>query len=130
MNANRTTLVAAAVLACLTGGARADDPTPDPYTHMVMVSARTRADVVAELHAARASGELAMLNGEDSGSFQLAALRQAGTRTRAEVRAEVLAARQSGELDAMTGEDSGSFHLARANARQAPDSVRLAATAR
>jgi hypothetical protein len=73
----------------------------------------TRADVRAELDAARASGELYAFTGEDSGSFWLARQVRPSTLTRQAVRAEVLAARALGLLDLMTGEDSGSVHLAR-----------------
>lgn len=122
----RLTVFAAAVLAGFLGSARAESPTPDPYTHMA--STRTRADVVAEVHAARSSGQLALASAEDSGSFELA--RQAGVagKTRADVRAEVLAARANGELEAMSSEDSGSFHFAR-NA-PGPDGTRMAAVTR
>ncbi len=41
-------------------------------------SERTRADVIAELNAARASGELAAIGGEDSGSAYLAQARRNG----------------------------------------------------
>jgi hypothetical protein len=127
MNANRMTVVAATVLASLFGVARADDITPDPYTHMV--STRTRAEVVAELHAARANGELTQ--GEDSGSFHLSRQVWASGKTRAEVQAEVLAARQSGEMQALSGEDSGSFYFARLlPAKRADDAARLAALSR
>ena len=44
-------------------------------------SERSRADVRAELNAARASGELAAMAGEDSGSAFLAKARQTGTRS-------------------------------------------------
>ncbi len=79
---------------------------------------RSRADVVAEVLAARAAGTLGLLAGEDGGSFHFATEVSQG-RSRAEVRAQWLAARDSGELDAYTGEDSGSFHLARIDAAQA-----------
>ncbi|MFO1265765.1 MAG: DUF4148 domain-containing protein [Rubrivivax sp.] len=112
MNAKRITFVAAAVLASFIGGARADDITPDPYGDWV--STRTRAEVQAEVLAARASGELALAHGEDGGSFALAQEVFVATRTRAEVLAEVLAERASGAMQAFTGEDSGSAYLARA----------------
>lgn len=113
----------------LTGTARADDITPDPYTHMV--STRTRAEVLAELHAARASGSLAQAHAEDGGSFHLARQAWTSTRTRAEVMAEVLAAHRNGVAEVMTGEDSGSFYLARLRqARPAPDGARMAAVTR
>lgn len=131
-NTRRFTLIASATLAALSGlsgTARADDITPDPYTHMV--STRTRAEVVAELHAARASGSMAQAHAEDGGSFQLARQAWASGRTRAEVHAEVLAARRSGETAAMTGEDSGSAYLARLRQLQPmPDGTRMAAVAR
>lgn len=112
MNAKRITFVAAAALASLVGGARADDITPDPYRDWV--STRTRAEVIAEVLAARASGELARAHGEDGGSFAFAQEVFVASRTRAEVLAEVLAERASGALHAFSGEDSGSTWLARA----------------
>jgi hypothetical protein len=127
INAKRMTLIAATVLAAFAGGARADDITPDPYTHMA-ASTRSRAEVVAELRAARSSGQMAQAHGEDSGSFQLARQAWVPGKTRAEVRAEVLAARGRGELSAMSGEDSGSFHLARLLA--VPDAARVVAVLR
>jgi hypothetical protein len=127
MNAFRMTAIAATALAGFIGNARAESPTLDPYTPMT--STRTRAEVVAELHAARASGLLAQLHAEDGGSFALARQAFVPGKTRAEVRAEVLAARASGELAAMSGEDSGSFHLARARTAT-PDAPRLAGLAR
>lgn len=121
----RRTTLAAAMFACLAGAAWAESPTPDPYKHMVFTA--SRAQVLAELRAALASGQLALATGEDSGSFQLARQVSVAGRTRAEVRAEVLAARQSGELEAMNGEDSGSFHLARLDQRRhADEAVRMA----
>ncbi|MBL8289522.1 MAG: DUF4148 domain-containing protein [Rubrivivax sp.] len=126
MNAKRITFVAAAVLASLMGAARADDITPDPYRDWV--STRTRAEVQAEVLAARASGELARAHGEDGGSFAFAQEVYVATRTRADVLAEVLAERASGALLAFTGEDSGSAWLARAG--QAAEAMRFAALKR
>ena len=71
----------------------------------------SRADVVAELNAARSSGELAALAGEDSGSFYLARRAGHNTLSRQQVLADVIAARRSGNLGWMYGEDSGSFVL-------------------
>lgn len=112
MNAKRITFAAVTLLASFMGGARADDITPDPYTDWV--STRTRAEVQAEVLAARASGELARAHGEDGGSFALSQEVFVASRTRAEVMAEVLAERVSGAMQAFTGEDSGSAYLARA----------------
>lgn len=83
------------------GNAAADDS----------AEARSRANVVTELNAARSSGELAAWVGEDSGSFFLS--RQGGSSmvSRGQVVADVMAARRSGGLEWMYGEDSGSFVL-------------------
>ncbi len=66
----------------------------------------TRAEVVAELSRARASGELAELNSED-GSISLR--RAASTKTRAQVVAELKASRDSGELALLQSEDPTNF---------------------
>ena len=108
MKTFRLTMAAASMLCALgTANTQAQGDAPP-----------SRADVVAEVLAARAAGTLGVLVGEDSGSFHFAAEVSPG-RTRAEVRAQLVAARESGELDAYTGEDSGSFYLARIEAAQA-----------
>ncbi|MDP2004172.1 MAG: DUF4148 domain-containing protein [Rubrivivax sp.] len=84
------------------GPARADDAAPP----------KTRAEVTAELDAARASGELGAMTGEDSGSFHRSRQPFTSALSRAQVLAELAAARRSGELAAMTGEDSGSAYAA------------------
>jgi hypothetical protein len=97
--------VVAAVLLVNVGAARASDAAPV-----------TRADVIAELDAARSSGELAGMAGEDSGSIWLS--RQAQERERTAQRTAPLqrsarAAPQGvGCSNAMLSEDSGSFCLA------------------
>jgi hypothetical protein len=121
MNALRNSLVAAAACLTLITIARADDITPD--TAAATPSLRSRAEVKAEVIAARTSGRLGLAAGEDSGSFMLARLQPASTLTRAEVVAELKAARASGEWAAMLGEDSGSFHLARMWSRPHPANV-------
>jgi len=75
------TLLAAAALSGLTTQAMADQDTPT-----------TREQVLAELEAARASGELHAMVGEDSGSFWLARQPNRSTLTRAQVKAELVAA--------------------------------------
>jgi hypothetical protein len=72
-----------------------------------------RSQVIAELDAARASGELNALVGEDSGSAYLAALPYASNLNREQVMAELDRARDDGEPMALLGEDSGSFLLSR-----------------
>lgn len=72
---------------------------------------KSRAEVVAELMAAIQSGELAGMNGEDSGSFYMSQKATRSTVSRRQVLADVVAARRSGSLDWMYGEDSGSFVL-------------------
>lgn len=76
--------------------------------------ARTRAEVVAEVHAAQAAGLLHVLGGEDSGSFHLARQAAAATLTRAEVAAQVAAAQRAGELGLAASESGGSFRIAEA----------------
>lgn len=81
-------LISAVVLCA--GAAQADTPSP------------TRAQVIAELARARASGELDRLNSENGSVF----LRNTpSTRTRAEVVAELSAARDGGELALLHSED-------------------------
>jgi hypothetical protein len=87
-----------------------DYPPYEPWT-----STSTRAEVRAEMFAARERGEIAAATGEDSGSAYLMAQLQSkpSTLTRAQVRAEMFAARERGEIEAFNGEDSGSAYLAR-----------------
>jgi hypothetical protein len=109
------TAVAAAVVVVFASPAQAEDTAP-----------RTRAEVIQELDAARASGELAAMHSEDSGSIwlwrQMQSQAQAPTRgAAAAASATVRAASRStgtqpaagGDCShAMLGEDSGSFCLA------------------
>lgn len=74
---------------------------------------RSRADVVAETHAARVSGLLDALQGEDSGSFHLSSQAASSGLTRAAVHAQLAAARASGEFAELHSEDSGSDYLTR-----------------
>lgn len=97
--------IAAALVVAGHGVVRADDATFE----------KTRADVIAELDSARASGELDAMHGEDSGSAYLSRQSAGGGATRSAVKAQVMAARRNGEID-VTGEDSGSFALNRATA--------------
>ena len=75
---------------------------------------KSRADAIAELDAARSSGELDALVGEDSGSFFLSRRVAPSRLSRDEVRAAVQTANARGELTGMYGEDSGSALLNRA----------------
>ena len=72
-----------------------------------------RSQVIAELDAARASGELNALIGEDSGSAYLVALPYTSSLSREQVMAELHRARDEGEPMAWIGEDSGSVLLSR-----------------
>lgn len=72
--------------------------------------AKSRADVVAELQAARSSGELDALAGEDSGSFYLSRQRVGNSVSRQQVLANAVASHRSSQVW-MHGEDSGSFVL-------------------
>ena len=87
----------------------------------------TRAEVVAQLKAAQASGQLAALTGEDSGSAYLSRHFQA-SEPRAEVKAELATAEKSGHFDALYGEDSGSFFLAHGGNAVATNSAVAMAT--
>ena len=98
---NKLSQITAAVSLCLLASAAAlAEDTP-----------RTRAEVIAELNAARASGELGAFTGEDGGSMFLSRQALPSSLTRAEVIVETRLARVSGEIDAYTGEDSGSDYL-------------------
>ncbi len=73
------------------------------------LSSRTRAEVLAEFQAARASGQLAQ-RGESYGSVDIGPF--ASTRTRAEVLAEYAAARRASALDMRNYAASyGSFRI-------------------
>lgn len=72
----------------------------------------SRASVIAELDAARASGALTAMNSEDGGSMYLAQQAQAAPRSRDGVVAELMQARRNGTLDVLVGEDSGAVYLA------------------
>ena len=74
---------------------------------------RSRADVVAEMHAARASGLTDALHSEDCGSFHLSRQTATAGLTRAEVLAQLAAARASGEFAELHSEGSGSDYLTR-----------------
>jgi hypothetical protein len=73
----------------------------------------SRADVIADMHAARASGLLDALHGEDSGSFHLSRQAAPTALTRDAVRAQLAAARASGDFAELHSEDSGSDYLTR-----------------
>ena len=76
----------------------------------------TRAQVIAELNAARASGGMPALVGEDSGSAWLASQRTASTMTRRQARDDTIAACAQGRCTAMVGEDGGSWLMSMAAA--------------
>jgi hypothetical protein len=97
-----TTLSAALAIALVAAGlAQASEEAP-----------RARAEVLAEREAARTSGELVALIGEDSGSAWFAQQAQPSRFTRQEVLADVRAAALRGDLHALIGEDSGSMFVA------------------
>lgn len=100
MKAINYTAIAATVLCIAAGGVQAQES-----------AGFSRAQVAAELAAARADGTLGALHGEDSGSFHFSQHQQPSGATRADVGAELAAARRSGELSGLHGEDSGSFML-------------------
>lgn len=100
MNKRFTLATVAAIAVVSSGLARADD------------APITRAQVIADLNAARASGELAAMAGEDSGSFWLAQRIGRPAQTRQQVVAEAVLSRGTGHCTTLTGEDSGSMCLA------------------
>ena len=110
MNAKLITAITL-TLASAAFAVRAESPTPDPYQHSAGTS--QRADVVVERDMAIADKTVAVMYGEDSGSFHLGASGRPSVLTRAQVRAQVLDARAQGQLEALYGEDSGSAFLAR-----------------
>lgn len=70
-------------------------------------SGLTREQVLNDLAQARASGELARLNSDDSASFMRTP--SVSTKTRAQVLAELNQARASGELARLNSDDSSIF---------------------
>jgi hypothetical protein len=80
-------------------------------------SPRTRAEVIAELAAARHSGELQAMSGEDGGSAWLQARAWRSATTRAEVLAQRAAACGEVACAALMAEDGGSMQMAAAAAR-------------
>ena len=103
-------IIALALLA--TGAAYAEGPIDWP-PEQPFAATKTRAEVRAEMFAARASGETAAVTSEDSGATYLARLEPVIRLSRAQVVAEMFAARERGEIDAINGEDSGSTYLAK-----------------
>jgi Domain of unknown function (DUF4148) len=87
MNAKQISI--AALIALASSAALADDITIDPVQHQ---SLKTRAEVKAEVMAARASGELF------AGGEVLPVARAVSLKSREAVRAEVVAARAAGTL--------------------------------
>lgn len=87
------------------GIALADDPTPDNLSTVVFAQTKTRAQVVAEYHQARADGSMKVM----SSSYN-PLLTMKSTTSRAEVKATALASAPAAD---MYGEDSGSFALSR-----------------
>lgn len=109
------TLIAAAALAFVGATAFAQEATSDAW--MAAPATKSRADVQAELQAARASG---LTKSWSAGYIE----KLAGTKTRAEVVAATIAARHSGELNAIDAEAQGF------SAQPVQPGVRLAKSAR
>nr|WP_316640672.1 DUF4148 domain-containing protein [uncultured Roseateles sp.] len=95
------TVFAAALLAATVAMADASTVTP-----------LTRDQVVAELVRARASGELAAMNSENTAEFTGGAL-VAVSKTRAQVLAELKRAQANGELAALQGDGADAGYLAK-----------------
>jgi hypothetical protein len=90
-------IIAAAVAvlpAVYAGSAAAESQLEQEYAPAERITTKTRAEVIAELKAAQASGEYAQLNSTNP-TFAW----DASSKSRAEVRAETRAARARGELD-------------------------------
>jgi deoxyribose-phosphate aldolase len=92
MNAKH--LIAALTVFAAAGAALADDTTYPYVDHSKFVSTKTRAEVIAELNAANANGQLAQ--NPDFVEFPAVA----STKTRAEVRAELEKAYADGQYAA------------------------------
>ena len=107
MNAKLT--VSALLLAAFAGSALADDPT---VVNEQFVSGKSRAEVLADLQAYKASGVNPWAN-----SYQPLKYFHSDT-TRSAVVADYLASRN--EVRALTGEDSGSAYLAEARGTSLP----------
>lgn len=90
------------------GAAFADDITPDTTATQVFTTTKTRAQVQAELFAARADGSIKVW----STSYNPLALAKS-EKTREQVMAELRAERDADYAATWYGEDSGSFALAR-----------------
>ncbi len=106
--------------------ASAQEVTPDDSATQVWAHTKTRAEVNAELAAARADGSLGKPWARE---YNPAATYQT-VRNRTEVKAEALAARRTGYTDAMYGEDSGAFYLAHRPVARDAGRVLAAASAR
>lgn len=83
-------------------------------SHAADETMAARTAVVAELQVARASGELAAMVGEDSGSFWLARQAPRSTVSRQEVVAALLDAKANGPCATMDGEDPSAQCMAAA----------------
>ncbi len=99
MNAIQSLIAAVALTAAAAGSALAQEATPDSWLQGVQ-SSKTRAEVSAELAAARASG---LTKAWSAGYME--PVRQSALR--AEVRARTLQAIQSGEVNAINAEVYG-----------------------
>ena len=99
MTATRSLLVAIALTAAAAGSAFAQEATPDSWLHGVQ-STKTRAEVSADLAAARASGLIRAWSDGYIAPVRSNALR-------AEVQAQTVRAIQSGELAAINAEVYG-----------------------
>ena len=106
---NLLTYPAIAILSLAAAGAAfADDITPDTTATQVFTTTKTRAQVQAELFAARADGSIKVW----STSYNPLALARS-EKTREQVTAEQRAERDADYAATWYGEDSGSFALAR-----------------
>jgi len=109
---NKLNLLAYPAVALLSlvaaGAAFADDITPDDTATQVFSTTKTRAQVQAELFAARADGSIKVW----STSYNPLAV-ASSEKTREQVIAEVRAERNADYAATWYGEDSGSFALAR-----------------
>jgi len=106
---NLLTYPAIALLSLAAAGAAfADDITPDTTATQVFSTTKTRAQVQAELFAARADGSIKAW----STSYNPLALAKS-EKTRAQVMAELRVERDADYAATWYGEDSGSFALSR-----------------
>lgn len=110
-----TALILSFAFASSMGAAHAEDITPDNTATQVWTHTKTRAEVRAEVLAARADGTL-MAAASEGGSAYAATTLVPSSRIATALRRELRASAGNDLAHAVVGEDSGSFWLSRSTA--------------